>query len=248
MFNNKISETETLIVDVDNEISFKTSSTDLNVKLMSFQKFKDLIYNNPDPFKRNLITWDRKTYRETFLEMLEQMKKLTKLSNALKSYDAKDRLSYVQPEFNDKQQFRCYFSNTYVVVEVNPKPSSLNSGWSHIIENHWANEIDSENKYEHLKIMRDLDEDVWKIVCEGIKMCVRTVEEYLYSLSQNQPPVYEQMKLIRLVDPDEEKIKSWAKAVKMFKEEEKANRTSKTEKKKNFWKKLFGLDDKISFS
>jgi hypothetical protein len=220
---------------------------------LTFQMFKEMIYNNPDPFKRELFKWDKTTHRDIFLEMLAQMKKLSLLSTALKSYDEKDKLSIVQPEFNNHQQLRCYFSDSYVVVEVNPRPKSSSSKWTHIVENHGADEPEDKPRYEELKIMQDLSEEVWQVVTKGVEMCVETVEQYLYALVHEQPPVYEQMKLIRIGGKTQEELKkeaeaeAWAK-IHVLKKEKELNVAAKAEKRKQFWDKVFGIKGKISFS
>lgn len=220
---------------------------------VSFQMFKDLIYNTPDPFKRELVEWNKETHRDTFIKLLSEMKKLSKLSEALKSYDEKDKLCHVQPEFNDHQQLRCYFTSSYVVVEVNPNPKQSSSKWTHIVENHGVDEDETHPRYENIKIMQDLSEDVWKLVTEGVRMCVETVEQYLFALVNAQKPVYEQMKLIRIGGKTEEELKKEAKAqawanIQVLKDEKAINVAAKAQKRKEFWDNVFGLKGKIRFS
>lgn len=219
-------------------------------KDVSFEVFKDLVYNTNN-FKKELKVWDKETYENTFDALLEKMYKLTQLSDTLLSYDEKEKLCFVTPEFNEHQQFRCYFTKTYVAVEINSNPTNTSSNWTHIIENHGADEKDKERFYE-IKIMPNLSEEVWKIVLVGVSMCVETVEHYLHGLVNNQKPIYEQMKLIRIGEPTEEemkkaaKIQAWANR-EVLKEEKKLNMAAKMEKRKQFWNNVFGIKNKVLF-
>ena len=219
---------------------------------ISMEMFRDLIYNVKDPFKRELIKWDKVTYRKVFEELLDEMFKLTRIAEAYKSYDSDYKISYVQPEFNKHQQLRCYVSDSYIVVEVNPAPTKTSGDWMHIIENHGANEK-GKSRYEYIKIMQDLSKDVWKLVLEGVRMCVKTLETHLFGLVNNQPPTYEKMKLIRIGQPTEEELREVAKAeawakIEVLKQEKALNVAAKAEKRKQFWNNLLGVKAKISFS
>lgn len=216
------------------------------------EMFRDLIYNNDDPFKRELVSWDKVYASDIFNEFLEEVTKFSKLAKALESYDEKKQICFVQPEFNERQQLRCYFTDSYVTVSVNPKPKSTESKWTEIIQKHGADIPKDGNRYYEMKIMQDIQPEVWKLVLEGVKMCVKTVEDYLFGLVNNQQPIYEQMKLIRIGQPtdsekkEEAKIQAWANR-EVLKEEKKLNMVAKMERRKQFWNNVFGIKDKISF-
>lgn len=79
--------------------------------------------------------------------MLDNMYKLTVLSDTMKKFPDSKNLSHVQPYHDTTQHFRCYLSDSYIVVEVSPEPERSSGTWKHIIENHGADEkYDLQNK------------------------------------------------------------------------------------------------------
>lgn len=99
-----------------------------NKNNLSMQIFKDLIYNeNSNMFNTQLVYWDKSLYRKTFINLLDEMYKLTRLLSSLKNFDENNKICYIQPEFNEHQQLRCYVSDCYVVVEVNQYPTKSSS-------------------------------------------------------------------------------------------------------------------------
>lgn len=102
--------------------------------------------------------------------------------------------------------------------------------------------------------MNDLSEDVWKLVLEGVQMCVKTFEQYTFGIITEQMPIYEKMKLIRIGEKSEEELKKEAKAqawanIQVLKDEKAFNVAAKAEKRKLFFEKIFFLNKgKILFS
>jgi hypothetical protein len=184
-------------------------------------------------------------YTPLIMELLDEMFKLTVLAKTMQKYDNKDRLSHVQPYFDDKQQFRCYLSDSYIVVEVshNPKDYSGSGNWMHIIENHGADEK-GQKRYKEFSIIPGLEDEHIENIIVGIKCVVETVEHHVFKLMNNTQTTFEKVKMIRIGDKteaervEEEKIKIRAEREVVAEE--------KQQKRKEFWNKIFG-GSKISF-
>lgn len=180
--------------------------------------------------------------------MLEAMNKLTKLYKVMSKYDGAKVLSHIQPYFKDDQQFRCYLSDSYIVVEVNHQPKNYNSGkWVHIIENHGADVSKGNERWYDFKIIPGFSDEHLIKITEGIETVVETVEKYVYDLMNETQTVFEKIKMIRIGEPTEAELKkqAWAN-IEVLKEEKRLNMAAKMDKRREWWARIFG-ESKISF-
>ena len=216
-------------------------------KPLSIEIMRDMIYNKDS----DLNSMELKTYNgektQTIENMLEAMYKLTLLASTMKKFDEAHVKTHVQPFFDSKQQFRCYLSDTYIVVEVSTD-TKISGGWRHIIENHGANEKDSARYYD-FQIIPNLSDKTHQKITEGINMVVETVEQHIFDIMNKTNTIFEQVNTIRIGPKDKEEIireeRIRYEENKKIREEEEA---LKKMNKVSVWDKVLKISPKITFT
>ena len=182
---------------------------------------------------------------EIIENLLEGMYKLTVLSKAMHQF-SNVHISYVQPYFDEKQHLRCYLSDSYIVVEMTTDPKS--GRWIHIIENHEADNKESDRYYE-FQIVPNLSDETLVNINTCIEMVIETVEHHIFAAMNKTNTIFEHINSIRIGDKTRDEIKREERIRhEERKKLEEEDRKLKKAKRKQFWKKLLFLSpNSISF-